>query len=95
MSDSDPSQDHDQLTQQIRQTRDELGSAVNELAAKSDVKQRFADETGQLKAAVAGRANQFKEAVAGDSQQRLLLVLAAAFAVLAGVLLIGRRSARR
>jgi cell division septum initiation protein DivIVA len=44
---SDPSGDHEELTEQIQQTRDELGAAVHELAAKADVKQRITDQAGQ------------------------------------------------
>lgn len=114
---NDPSDDHEKLTEQIEHTRDELGAAVHELAAKTDVKKRVADQAGQQVdrlrdtarrlANQAGKArNQFadqvveptgemKDAVAADPRTDLLLAtLSVAFAVLAAILLVRRRSTR-
>jgi Protein of unknown function (DUF3618) len=113
----DPSDDHEKLTEQIQHTREELGAAVHELAARTDVKKRVADQAGQqverlrdtakrvakqvsktrdqFSDQVVEPAAEMKDAVAADSRTRLVLAaLSVAFAVLAAILLVRRRSPR-
>ncbi|HEX9624092.1 MAG TPA: DUF3618 domain-containing protein [Streptosporangiaceae bacterium] len=113
----DPADDREKLTEQIEQTRDELGAAVHELAARTDVKRRVADQAGQqvdrlrdtakrvakqaskrrdqLSDQIVEPAGEMTEAVAADSRTGLVLaILSAAFAVLAGILILRRRSSR-
>jgi|HubBroStandDraft_1064217.scaffolds.fasta_scaffold1088258_1 hypothetical protein len=67
-----------QLTKEIKQTREQFGDVVEQLVAKTDIKRRVSEQTGQL-----------KNVVADDSRRRLVaLVAAGVFGLIAGTLLL-------
>ncbi|HUC56994.1 MAG TPA: DUF3618 domain-containing protein [Streptosporangiaceae bacterium] len=76
-----------QLTEEIGRTRQELGDAVQQLVAKTDVKRQLTEKAGQLRGTATARARQVRPpAVAA--------VAAGVFGVIALVLLMRWRADR-
>jgi hypothetical protein len=81
--------DTEQVTAEIKRTRQQLGDAVQQLAARADVKRQLAAKAARVRGEVAGR-------VAGRVSGRQVAAVAAAglFGVIAWVLLARWRADR-
>jgi hypothetical protein len=69
-----PPDDPQQLAEEIKRTREQLGETVEQLAAKADVKARAQDKASQLTGRLkdkAGQARQQAAATAGQVQRQL------------------------
>jgi Protein of unknown function (DUF3618) len=84
----------DELTEEIHQTRQQLGDAVQQLAAKADVKRQVTAKTSKWRGTAIKAA---KRATAGTGTPRTAIPAAAAvvLAVTACVLLLRWRAGRR
>ena len=79
------------LTEEIKQTREDVGQTVAALAARADIKARVREEESEVARRLRDTADKVKEQIMAVPRQRRV-VLTAAFAVLlAGVLITRRR----
>jgi type VI protein secretion system component VasF len=86
----------DQLTDEIGRTRQQLGDAVQQLAAKTDVKQQLAKQAGQVRDTATRKAKETARQLGSDDRLPVVVSAAAAgvFAVIAFVLLMRWRADR-
>jgi hypothetical protein len=84
------------LTDEIGRTRQQLGDAVQQLAAKADVKEQLARQAGQLRGTVTRTAKQAAGRATDDASRPVIAAVAAGmFAVIACVLLVRWRAGRQ
>jgi CHASE3 domain sensor protein len=101
---SGSSADHDKLTEQIRDTASQQAEQIRDIASHQaerlrdtarHVARQASSARDQLNQQIVEPAGEVKDAVAADSRSRLVLAVAsAALAVLAGILILRRRSGR-
>jgi hypothetical protein len=78
------------LTEEIRLTREDIGETVAALAAKADIMARARAKASEAAGRLRATAGKVKEQMAVPRQRRVVLA-AAGVALLAGVLIAGRR----
>ena len=78
------------LTEEIRRTREDVGETVAALAAKADIMARARAKASEVAGRLRDTAGKVKEQMAVPRQRRVILA-AAGVALLAGVLIAGRR----
>jgi type VI protein secretion system component VasF len=84
------------LEREIGRTREQLGDAVQQLAAKTDVKQQLARQAGQLRGTVTRTAKQAAGRARDDASRPVIAAIAAGvFAAIACVLLVRWRAGRQ
>jgi len=78
------------LTKEIRLTREDIGETVAALAAKADIMARARAKASEVAGRLRDTAGKVKEQMVVPRQRRVVLA-AAGVALLAGVLIAGRR----
>ncbi len=95
MNSAEPPASTEQLEREITETRQQLGDAVQQLAAKTDVKQQLTRQAGKLRGSVTRNARQAAGRVnIDDPRPMVAMVAAGVFAVIACVLLVRWRADR-
>jgi hypothetical protein len=86
----------EELAAEIKETREQLGNAVQQLTAKTDVKRFVSEEAGHQVERLRAGANQARAQLAAhpDQQRKVALAATGVFAVIAAVLLYQWRSHR-
>jgi hypothetical protein len=77
-------------TEEFRRTREDIGETVAALAAKADIMARARAKASEVAGRLRDTAGKVKEQMAVPRQRRVVLA-AAGVALLAGVLIAGRR----
>jgi SepF-like predicted cell division protein (DUF552 family) len=79
------------LTENIRQTREDVGETIAALAAKADIMARAQEKASEIAGHLRDTASTVKEQIAVPQQRRAVLAVAAGVALLAGALIARRR----
>jgi hypothetical protein len=96
-----PSDDLEELQQDIEQTRERLGETVDQLVARADIKGRTRHKVSELAGRAKGKASQaraqatdgtvsVRDQVAGNARQRRVPLTVAAAALIVGYLVVRR-----
>jgi Protein of unknown function (DUF3618) len=79
------------LTEEIRQTRVDVGETIAALAAKADIMARAREKASEVAGHLGDTASNVKERMAVPQQRRAVLAVAAGIALLACALIAHRR----
>jgi SepF-like predicted cell division protein (DUF552 family) len=79
------------LTENIRQTREDVGETIAALAAKADIMARARKKASEVAGHLRDTASKVKEQIAVPQQRRAVLAVAAGAALLADALIARRR----
>ena len=85
--------DQQALAEEIERTREELGAAVQALAAKADVKARAREKAAEMSGRLTGAASQARAQLSTGTwqQRRVPLAMVASAILLAGLIMAWRR----